>query len=69
MIVKVQVSLASSDGVTRVLIYNQSRSFKYEGGVNQDMVDTMAGRPKAFFEASMGPEGLEIGDEVPDPGW
>ena len=69
MIVKVQVSLHSSDGVTRVLIYNQDRSFSYEGGINQDMVDTMGLRPKAFFEASMGPEGLEIGEEVPDPGW
>ena len=69
MIVKVQVSLASSDNVTRVLIYNQSRTFEYVGGLNQDMVDVMAGRPKAFFEASMGGDGLSIGAEVPDPGW
>jgi hypothetical protein len=69
MIVKVQVSLASSDGVTRVLIYNQSRSFTYEGGVNQDMVETMAGRAKAYFEADMGPGGLEIGDEVEGQDW
>ena len=69
MIVKVQMSQFSSDGVPRVLIYNESKSFTYEGGVNVDMVETMAGRSKAYFEAEMGPEGLEIGDEVEDPGW
>jgi hypothetical protein len=69
VIVKVQVSLASSDGVTRVLIYNQNCTFEYEGGINEDMVETMAGRAKAYFEASMGPDGLEIGEELEDQSW
>jgi len=69
MIVKVQMSLFSSDGTPRCLIYNETRSFQYEGGVNEDMVETMDGRAKAFFEADMGPKGLEIGNEVTDPGW
>jgi hypothetical protein len=69
MIVKVQMSQFTSDGVSRVLIYNESKSFTYEGGVNEDMVETMAGRPKAYFEAEMGPEGLEIGAEVEAPDW
>lgn len=69
MILKVQVSLASSDGVTRVLVYNKDRSFTYQGGVNQDMVDTMAGREKAFFEGGIVDGVLEMGDEVEDPGW
>lgn len=69
MIVKVQVSQFSSDGVTRCLIYNADRSFTYEGGLNQDMVDVMAGRPKAYFEAIMGSGGLEIGDEVTEQDW
>lgn len=69
MIVKVQVSLASSDGVTRVLIYNEDKTFSYEGGVNPDMVEAMNGRPKAYFLASMGPGGLEIGDEVDEQPW
>lgn len=69
MIVKVQMSKFSSDGVKRCLIYTKDRAFKYEGGMNDDMVQTMAGRDKAFFEASMGPEGLEIADELPDQGW
>jgi len=69
VIVKVQVSLASSDGVTRCLIYNKDRSFAYEGGLNEDMVKTMAGRPKAYFKATLGSEGLEIWEEMPEQDW
>lgn len=69
MIVKVQLSQATSDGIKRILLYNKDRSFTYEGVFGPDIADAMAGRPKAFFEASMGPGGLELGDEVPDPGW
>ncbi len=69
MIIKVQMALMSSDGVQRVLIYNHDKSFLYEGGVNEDMVTLMAGRPNAYFEADLGSEGLEIGDEVEEQPW
>lgn len=69
MILKVEVVGAVEKGVPRIVASTQDRRFKYEGGINQDMVDVLAGREKAFFEASMGPGGLEIGDEVEDPGW
>lgn len=69
MIVKVQTSLVSSDGVPRVLIYDRSRSFTYEGGINADVVAAMAGRKKAFFVAALTDDGLSIGTEVSDPGW
>lgn len=69
MIVKVQMSLASSDGVRRVLIYDRTRRFSYEGGVNEDVVEMMGGRAKAYFEAGIRNGNLEIGDEVEAQSW
>lgn len=36
-IVKVQVSIASSDNTTHVLIYNEDRSIEYEQIITEDM--------------------------------
>ncbi len=68
MILKVKVK-GVVDGVTRIVATTRNDVFKYEGGVNPDMVEAMAGRKQAFFEAELKDGGLEIGDEVPDPGW
>jgi hypothetical protein len=38
--------------------------FKYEGGVNADMLEAMGDRTVAYFEADLGDGGLEIGAEV-----
>jgi hypothetical protein len=69
MIVKVQLSEFSSANAPKVLIYDETRSFRYEGGINSDMVEAMGGRAGVFFEAEVGEGGLEIGVEVADPGW
>lgn len=69
MIVKVQRALMSTDGVDRVLIYNQDRSFVYEGGINEDLADILGDQPKAYYEATLGPNGLEIGEEVKAQPW
>jgi hypothetical protein len=69
MILKVQPIDPLGDGTPRILAHTQGKVFKYEGVVGPDIVEMLAGRDKMFVEASMGPEGLEIGDEVPDPGW
>lgn len=69
----------------RVLIYNEDESFMYEGGINRDLVEALQCdckltpdcpkcrgfgiRLKAFFEAKIKPDGLEIGDEVPPQDW
>lgn len=71
MIVKVQASLMTTGPVQRVLVYNEDRTFTYEGGVNDEVFASMKlyGRPKAYFEAKMTPAGLEIGEEVPAQDW
>ena len=69
MIVKVQRALATTDGIDRVLIYDASRRFAYEGGINEDMVEALGNRPKAYFEAELVEGRLEIGEEVEAQPW
>ena len=53
MIVKVQVSLFSTDGTKRMLIYNEDRSTFFEGDLTQEVRKAMDGQPKAYFEAKL----------------
>lgn len=70
MIVKVQVSLSTSDGVARCLVYNKDRSVTFEDNLSEDVAEVMDGRPKGYFRATIGPTGLlEIGDEVEEQSW
>jgi hypothetical protein len=70
MIVKVQLSLHSSDGEHRCLIYDKGRRFEYEGICGEDIAGAMKGRAKAFFELERESDGgFLLGDEVSDPGW
>ena len=74
-IVKVQLSLASSDGVQRALVYNRKRDHQGEFPAPPDLVKKMNGRPKAFFAAAFrknkGGDGytILIGDEAPWQDW
>jgi DnaJ-class molecular chaperone len=69
-IVKVQLSLATNHAEQQVLVYNKDKSVFWQDVAGEDIVKTMAGRPKAFFSASRNKKGvIEIGEEVSDPGW
>jgi len=59
----VKVVMTAKD---RVRIFDREHRFEYEGGINADMIETMTGRTVAYFEASFGKDGLEIGREVPE---
>ena len=70
MIVKVQVSLATTLDNQRVLMYNEDRSAQYECDVDQTIVDLMNGRLKAFFHAELLPDGeLTIHKDAPWQDW
>ncbi len=56
MIVKVQVSQFSSDDITSILVYDESRKFQYETNNPKEVepiVKMMNGNPKAYFNAKM----------------
>lgn len=75
MIVKVQLALHASDGVTRCLVYNKDRSVQYETE-DLDIVRAMKGRSKVYFEASFLKAGvggtcteISLGAEVGAQDW
>jgi hypothetical protein len=70
-VVKVQLSLATSDGKPSVLVYNKQRNLSWEGRPDRWLAKRLSGQPKAFFNAKWDnkTKRWEIGSQVPDPGW
>jgi hypothetical protein len=70
-IVKVQISLFSSEPTAQVLVYNESRSHLYEGDAPAEIVELMDGEPKKFFWANMPKEKgfIELLKEAPWQDW
>lgn len=68
MIVKVQVSLRSSDG-PQMLIYNEARDVQWEGPLTPDVKKLMHGRDKAYFEAKLIDTLINIRFEVEAQPW
>jgi hypothetical protein len=69
MIVKVQVSLATTHDRATVLVYNESRRVFYEGDADADLLAKMNGRKKAFFSARLNGTIVDIGEMVKDYKW
>ncbi len=68
MIVKIQLSLYPSP--PSCLIYDEGRVFVREYRVVPPGIElVMRRRAKAFFEATVIHDSVEVGTEVPDPGW
>lgn len=72
MIVKVQVSLFTSDDIPTVLVYNEDRSHRYEGPIIKGLMKKMNGYPKKFFWANVNlsrPDLIDILEEAPWQKW
>lgn len=67
--VKVQISVFSSDGKTRVLIYDRKKKHQYEGEVTSELMTMARGRNKFFVWAHMEDTILTLGDEAPAQDW
>jgi hypothetical protein len=69
-VVKVQLSLHSSTAGRQVLVYNEDQSIHWQDAAGKDIIETMRGRDKAFFNATQNAKGvIEIGEEVEEQGW
>ena len=67
MIVKVQSSLSSSDGVRSCLIYNKTKTIFYETREESEveaLLVALKGRPKAYFSAKVNPKKESEGEKV-----
>lgn len=69
MIVKIQVSLTTTRRSQTYLVYNEDRSVMHEGEATPEILNLMAGRPKAYFNAEIVGTLLDIRDEVEEPNW
>ena len=57
MIVKVQLSVASSFAERRMLVYNEDQSVRYEAAAPPSILELMAGDLKSFFHAHLDTDG------------
>jgi hypothetical protein len=70
MIVKVQLSISSSEPGTFILIYNKDRSIMYESDAAEDIIVLMGLRVKAYFYAEIDSDNrIAIGDTAEDQNW
>ena len=69
-IVKVQISLFSSDDQKLVMIYDEGRTFTDQFPATKELLDGMGGEPKKFFWAKTADDGfLELGEEAEWQEW
>lgn len=69
-VVKVQLSLETTAEKRQVLVYdNEGRIAPYQADADEALLTIMAGRPKAFFFATLDNGTLSIGDEAPWEDW
>jgi len=69
VIVKIQISLASSDGQSWAMIYDQSKTRIAQFEPPKLLLDIMKGRPKAFFYAILVNDKFVIEEEAPWQEW
>lgn len=60
MVVKVQLSLASSDGKRHLLIYNKDRTLYVERLATQEDINMVKGKSKSFWVANYTDEVLHL---------
>lgn len=71
MIVKIQMPLGGSD-LTQALAYNRSREIQGFIPITDEIIATMEGEPKKFFEANYTVGGqieIDFDREVTNQGW
>lgn len=69
-IVKIQVSLASSDGKSLTLIYDMGRSIEAEFETSKDITRIMKGESKIFSYAHLDEKGgLILDEQAPNQDW
>ena len=70
MIIKVQVSLFTTEAKQQVFMYNQSRDLEWQCDATPELLALMAGEPKKFFNAHWTKvRGFRIIDEAPWQDW
>jgi hypothetical protein len=69
MIVKVQLSMFTTEHVQQALVYNEDRSVLFEGPAAKDVLSLMGEKLKAYFHADLKNGVLQINEEAPEQEW
>jgi hypothetical protein len=70
VIIKVQLSIETTEEKRQVLAYNEDRSFMFEDDVSQDILNLMGDQLKAYFFAKINDDGaFEIMGFAPEQDW
>lgn len=69
IIVKVQLSLYTSEPVRQVVVYNEDRSIEFMMDAPADVLELMGDRPKAFFYATLKDGTMGLDEEAPWQEW
>jgi hypothetical protein len=70
LIVKVQISLFTTETTRQMLVYDRRKSVVFQGDVTQEVLDEMEGDPKAFFHATHRRDGaIELHRRAPWQEW
>lgn len=71
MIFKVQLSLASSDGIERILIYNEGRTITGHVVADEHLKRLLGGEKKKFIRGKYDPKSgrISLDDPVGDRDW
>ena len=68
-IVKVQLSLATSEKERQCLVYNQKRNLLQQFNATPEILRIMEGQAKRYFNATFDRGVLDIKDVVKDQSW
>ena len=72
MIVKVQASMASSDGGKHCLIYDKTKDVYYQTSEPEEvkpLLEVLKNRPKAYFKAEVVDTKIQLREEVKAQNW
>lgn len=72
MIIKIQASLASSDGASHCLIYDKKRDVLYQTSDPKEtkpLLKLLKGRDKAYFKAAIVDTKIQVYEEVTTQNW
>jgi hypothetical protein len=68
-IVKVQLSLGSTEPNRQMLLYNEDHSVIWQADAPKNIIEAMDGKPKAFFNATLKGTIIHLGTKAQRQDW
>jgi hypothetical protein len=69
MIVKVQLSITTTEKLPQVLVYNEGKHLHYQGPATKEIERALGGKLKKYFYATLLEGQFVIGKPAPEQDW